>query len=183
MNKNLFFPKYTPPHAGFIHSLLDNNAKVYYERTALVELHKNRPPSTETFVQSATCIPWSNLLLFDHAERHNTERQIHYKGFLIMTDNKIKEICELSEQIKKLSARLEELKAEFRADSELTGTTVYTAENKYTVQIRAGGMNASGLDTKAFKTKAPALYAECLRKYPKAATARAAQVLPTTANK
>lgn len=100
-----------------------------------------------------------------------------------MTDNKIKEICELSEQIKKLSARLEELKAEFRADSELTGTTVYTAENKYTVQIRAGGMNAGGLDTKAFKTKAPALYAECLRKYPKAATARAAQVLPTTANK
>lgn len=100
-----------------------------------------------------------------------------------MTDNKIIELCELSEQYKKLSARIEELKAEFRADSELTGTTVYTAENKYTVQIRTGGMNAGGLDTKTFKAKAPALYAECLRKYPKAATTRAAQVLPTTANK
>ena len=100
-----------------------------------------------------------------------------------MTDNKIIELCELSEQYKKLSARIEKLKAEFRADSELTGTTVYTAENKYTVQIRAGGMNAGGLDTKTFKTKAPKLYAECLAKYPKAATARATQVLPTTANK
>ena len=146
-------------------------------------LHKNPPRTKQIFVQSVNCIPWSNLLLFDHAERHNTERQIHYKGFLIMTDNKIKEICELSEQIKKLSARLEELKAEFRADSELTGTTVYTAKNKYTVQIRAGGMNAGGLDTKSFKTKAPKLYAECLAKYPKAATARADLVLRTSANK
>lgn len=98
-----------------------------------------------------------------------------------MTNDKIKELCELMEQYKKLGARIEELKTEFRADSELTGKTVYTAGNKYTVSIREGGMNSGGIDTKTFKAKAPKLYAECLAKYPKAATPRAAQVIPTTA--
>ena len=98
-----------------------------------------------------------------------------------MTNEKIKELCELSEQYKKIGEHIDALKAEFRADSETTGQTVYTAGNKYTVSIREGGVNGGGIDTKAFKVKAPKLYAECLAKYPKATTPRAAQVIPTTA--
>lgn len=91
-----------------------------------------------------------------------------------MTNEKIARMCELQAAIDAARAELDALKAEARAEAQ--GEPLTLVYGSYTVSVTRPGKATETLDTAAFRAKAPKLFAECISKYRKVGTPKAASV-------
>lgn len=98
-----------------------------------------------------------------------------------MTNEKIKRMCELQAIIDNAKEELEALKIEARTEADGEQLTMTAENGKYVVVVARPGKATESLDTKAFRTKAPKLYAECFAKYKKVGSPKAASVTPSIA--